>query len=360
MARLSGIARIGLLLVATACSSKPLLTYSIDTPPMILVPASYAGVTDGRGRFREIYDAVRELRGHEFPDDRPTDEALHRMATEPEPTGRPVHLGDARLPLRILVIPGLFGELLEGITEPFRFAREHVESLGYRTGLVMVDGRSSSEHNATEIRDAFAELEFDPDERVILVGYSKGTTDALVALTTYPEVRDRVTALVAVAGVVGGTPVASGVPGLLESFVTFFPVPGYSFGAGSAIESLERSTCQNWLAANRLPDTVRYFSLPGFAERDRISSMLRSSYDDLAFVDPRNDGEIVFYDAILPGSTLLGFANADHLAIALPIARTSPIISGVAVTHNEFPREVLLEAIVRFVEESLLDAERER
>ena len=65
------------------------------------------------------------------------------------------------------------------------------------------------------------------------------------------------------------------------------------------------------------------------------------------------DGQLFYQDEIVPTSTLLGFMNADHWAIALPIARAHPWIGGLFVNHNDYPREALLEAILRFVEEDL-------
>ena len=67
---------------------------------------------------------------------------------------------------------------------------------------------------------------------------------------------------------------------------------------------------------------------------------------------------MIFYDALIPGSTLLGYVNADHWAIAMPISRDMPVVAQTLIDRNNFPREVLLEAIVRFVEESLLEHER--
>jgi hypothetical protein len=81
---------------------------------------------------------------------------------------------------------------------------------------------------------------------------------------------------------------------------------------------------------------------------------LRSSYDQLALVDPRNDSQVVFHDALVPGGALLGYLNADHWAVALPFNREHPVLANTLITRNAFPREVLLEAIARFVEESLL------
>ena len=99
---------------------------------------------------------------------------------------------------------------------------------------------------------------------------------------------------------------------------------------------------------------MRYYSLAAFADREGISLILHSSYDKLALIDPRNDSQVVFHDALVPGGALLGYLNADHWAVALPFTREHPTIAETFVTRNAFPREVLLEAIARFVEESLL------
>jgi hypothetical protein len=56
---------------------------------------------------------------------------------------------------------------------------------------------------------------------------------------------------------------------------------------------------------------------------------------------------------IIPRSTLLGFVKADHWAVAMPLARDLPALTP-WLNRNEFPREVLLEAVIRFVEENLM------
>jgi hypothetical protein len=81
---------------------------------------------------------------------------------------------------------------------------------------------------------------------------------------------------------------------------------------------------------------------------------LRGSYDELAEIDPRNDSQMLFYDQIIAGSVLLGFVNADHWAVALPISRERPATAATVINRNEFPREILLEAIVRHIEEQLM------
>jgi hypothetical protein len=86
---------------------------------------------------------------------------------------------------------------------------------------------------------------------------------------------------------------------------------------------------------------------------ERISSILRTSNNKLSMIDGRNDSQVIFYDQIVPGSSLLGYVNADHWALALPISRSHSTITSLFVTENAYPREALMEAVLRFVEEDL-------
>ena len=89
------------------CATKPLVPYSVDTPPLALVPASQAGVNDKRGRFREIYCAVLEARARDIPDYRPCEDALTHIGSEPTGTGRPVELGSSKRHLVAAVVAGM-------------------------------------------------------------------------------------------------------------------------------------------------------------------------------------------------------------------------------------------------------------
>jgi hypothetical protein len=119
------------------------------------------------------------------------------------------------------------------------------------------------------------------------------------------------------------------------------------------VQSLRPATRKGWLAQNPLPRELRYYSLVTFPQPERISSILKSSYEKLSRVDTRNDSQMIFYDQVVPGSVLLGYVNADHWALAVPIARSHPMIGSLFVTQNAYPREALTEAILRFVEEDL-------
>lgn len=333
--------------------SNALLPYSLETPPLILTPASLANMEDGRGRFREIYCAVQKDHGATLPYSRPCEEVIFRLVDEPEPTRNLVPLGPSKLKLRVLVVPGLFNDCIK-FSSVYSYACAHLESYGYRAENLSVSGRSSSTHNAMEIRNALLGMDLQPEERIVLVGYSKGVPDILEAVVAYPEVRQIVAAVVSVAGAVNGSPLAGLIDKPYQELLKKIPVPQCAPGVGDPIESLKRSTRLEWLSRNRLPETIKYFSLAAFAGRDDISTILQPGYDQLALIDPRNDSQVIFYDAIIPGSTLLGFVKADHWAVAMPFSQDAPQLSSGLIDKNEFPREVLLEAMIRFVEEKLL------
>lgn len=62
---------------------------------------------------------------------------------------------------------------------------------------------------------------------------------------------------------------------------------------------------------------------------------------------------MLFYDQVIPGSTLLAYVNADHWALAVPIARTRTTVAALFVTQNAYPREALSEALLRYIDEEL-------
>src|SRR5512143_985714 len=200
-------AAIGLALAG--CAGSPLVPFSTDTPPLVLAPATQAGVQDKRGRFREIYCAVLQARASEVPDYRSCDDALTRLGTEPAGTGQPVPLGASNRHLIAAVIPGIGWDCIAKWLQPPGTVNEHVRKYGYEVRAIQVDALSSSAHNARQIRDAVMAMDLGPGPaRLVLVGYSKGTPDALEAIVNHPEIRPRVAAVVSVAVAVGGSPLA--------------------------------------------------------------------------------------------------------------------------------------------------------
>ena len=338
----------------TACSTTPLSPYTEDTPPLVLLPASQAGIDDKRGRFREIFCAILEERKATLPDYMPCDDALTQVGTEPHATGRNVELGQSKRHLTAAIVPGIGWDCIHEWLNMKNTAATHVRQFGYDMAIIQVDALSSSTNNARQIRDAIMAMELkDTEPNLVLIGYSKGAPDILQAVVSYPEIRKHIAAVISAAGSVGGSPLANDATQSQLNLLRHWPDAKCTIGDGGALESLRPSTRRSWLANNPLPSDFPYYSLITFPNPERISSILESSYEKLSRVDARNDSQVIFYDQVIPGSALIGYINADHWAISVPIARSHETIGSMFVDQNNYPREALLEAVLRFVEEEL-------
>ena len=348
---------VAAILVLNGCASRPLMPYSTDTTPLVLAPAIQSDKQDKRGRFREIFCAVLEARKDSVPDYRPCDEALTTVGKEPPGTGKIVNLGQSQHRLVTLFVAGVGWSCFSDWLEPRNTVTTHVSQFGYDIANLYVDGLSSSTNNARQIRDTIMAMPQEgtqPD--LVLIGYSKGAPDILEAVVNYPEIRDRVAAVVSAAGSVGGSPLANDATQSQLNMLQHFPGAKCTPGDEGAMDSMRPATRKAWLAENPLPEGIPYYSLITFPEPERISSLLRGSYRKLGRVDARNDSQLIFYDQFIPGSTLVGYLNADHWAMAVPVARTHSIVGEVLVDQNHYPREALYEALLRFIEEDLQGA----
>jgi pimeloyl-ACP methyl ester carboxylesterase len=258
------------------------------------------------------------------------------------------------------MVPGLGWSCFEDFITPSGVDEiEHVEALGFQFTTINVDPLSSSTHNASQIRDALLGMpDVQDGGKLVLVGYSKGTPDILETLVLYPEIVDRVAAVVSIAGAVGGSPLADDASDSLLGPLSKLLGDDCPLGDGGAVESLKTSTRMDWLAKHKLPASVKYYSVITFPDREHVSRGLVSNYDKMSQIDPRNDSQVIFYDQMIPGSTLMGYLQADHWAAILPIDRSNPNLSKVLFDQNAFPREILAEAVMRFVEEDLMQADQ--
>lgn len=347
-------ALVASIFLANACATAPPSPYGAIAP--LDLPAD---IGDQRGRFREIFCTVLEDRGETVPDSRPCDQALTRIGDEPLPLNRPVELGQSRRPLVAALVPGVGWSCIENWLEFQETAATHVRQSGYGLVTIDVDALSSTSNNARQIRDAIMAMEPETTERhLVLIGYSKGAPDILEAVVSYPEIRERIGAVISIAGAVGGSAVADDVTQSELNLLKNWPGAECSSGDGGALDSLRPATRQAWLGEHPLPRDFPYYSLATCPQPDNISPVLKPGYKKLRKVNPRNDGMVVFDDQLVPGSTFIGCVNADHWAVAVPIARTHPNVAALFVDKNDYPREALLEALLRFVEEELTKLEK--
>ena len=195
----------------------------------------------------------------------------------------------------------------------------------------------------------------DADRPLVLLGYSKGAPDILEALVEYPELTERVEAVVSLAGAVRGSPLSENATQAQANMLTL--VPGSACekedGDNDAVRSLLPDVRREWLEQNPLPETVSYYSIVAFPEPERVSWALRNSWLLLGETDVRNDSQLVIFDQIIPGSTVMAVVNADHWAVAVPIQRSHRFVGATFVSRNDYPREAFLEAMLRFLEEDL-------
>lgn len=346
---------IPLLLVAlTQCAGTIPVPYGADNKALALLSEDHADINDGRGRFREIFCTVLEKRGNDLPDYRPCEEALTKIGEEPPAPGIPVNLGHSKQNFLIGLVPGLAWQCVRKWLNEDNSAPLHVAQFGFDTRLFEVGGLTSPANNARQIRDHITALSPQDNQRpLILIGHSKGTVDILQALVSYPEVRSRVVAVVSLAGAVGGSPLAEDTKQSTANMLAHVPRSGCETGDEGAMASLYTETRKNWLKNNPLPKHIRYFSVITIPDRKHVSIGLRHEYKILGEIDARNDGQLLFYDQFIPGATLLAFANADHWAMSIPVARQLAISRATLANKTDYPREALFESILRFVEEDL-------
>jgi len=321
---------------------------SFATYPGGALPAA----RDGRARFREIFCRLAAPSGEHLYDAMSCDSLLWRLQDEPAPSTHPPMPPELASNLRIFVVSGAFGDCRDLDTIPYGDEIQHLSSKGMRIQAVMVSGRSSAEHNARQLAEAVRASGVGAGDRIVLIGYSKGAVDILQFLSDFPPLGRQVVAVVSVAGAIFGSPLAAKADWWYrELFATSFSGM-CDPGDGGVIESLLPERRRRWLDEHPLPTHVAYFSLAAFPTCEHLSHGLNLPWRILAGDDRRNDGQVLIEDAVIPGSTLLGYVNADHWDIAISIDRQMPHLFA-RESPRRFPRPALLDAMLLYVSESL-------
>lgn len=332
-------------------------------PLTVRLPLGSAHIVDGRAAFAAAFQ--RELDASTTLTDKDAASYL-RM---PAPT-RDAAVAPAPSDLRrtsLLIVPGLFGDCVDTQAVPFGDgvvrARDDQYTQAYRIyddlGLggiraLKVPGRASSTANGEIVaRELLAEAGRSDIDRIVMIGYSKGLPDMLEGLARLQQERKvpaKLQAVISMAGVVMGTPLADKFGSLYETVSGAMELAGCPPSTGGEVQSMMRPVRGAWLADAVLPSSPRYYSIVGHADRDDVALALSGFFDRLSALDRRTDGQVLVPDAILPNSTLLAVAKSDHWNFVLPFARSPRrIVQAQLASGRDYPREAMLRAIVRTV-----------
>ena len=242
--------------------------------------------------------------------------ALHRFAGETE-GARPAAATPSSY--RLLFVPGFLASCFPGIAS-FSDVVAEARREGFDARVLSVGGRNSIAANAKMIAE---QIERMPDDgrRIVIIGHSKGATDALEMIVRRPDLASRVVALIGVAGAFNGSPLADRLRGVYDLAIASNPLLTCAAAQGDALDDLRPQTRRDWWAAHRAGVRVPLYSLVAVPDPDRVSPLLALLHMQLGAASPWNDGQLIALDQIPPGGNLLGFINADHLTAGVPRPR---------------------------------------
>jgi len=326
------------------CASKPLAPFSEAAPPAALVTIEAAGIRDLRADYRAAVCS-------RLPDGLPAcDDVLLRLPGEAPPAAPKPAAGGLAKRYRIAFVPGFFSECFDRFARPFADAQRALEAEGFEVDYVRVPGRGTSAANAKRLADRILALDTDP-RPIIVFAHSKGLPDTLEMLVNHSQAAARVAAVVSFAGAANGSPLADDLLGAYRELAATFPLPGCDAGTGDEMHDLRRDVRLEWWRRYRDQVTVPVFALVAAPRPDKVSPGTRSTYNRLALVDPRNDGKLLWQDQLVAGGYLLGYANADHWAIAIPVSEALPYVS--FMFRDGAPRPAFVRAAVEVVAATL-------
>jgi hypothetical protein len=260
-------------------------------------------------------------------------------------------LGAVSTKYRVLIVPGIMSSCVAD-TPAFQGGQKTLQDQ-YSVSISLLQvPNDSSELNAKMIAN-FLSTESRTDPRKwIVIGYSKGATDVMVALAKEQGAAQHVAAFVSVAGAIGGSPIAGALPAVADKWIRQYNMKGCQGDLPSGFKSLQRDARAEFLAAYpRMP--VPSYSIVTKSDITNTSKALLQTWQLLQAFGPVADGQLLKDDEIVPESTVLGVALADHFAVALPFDKSTNSLIRSGMDKNRYPRAALLEAIVRFVSSDL-------
>jgi hypothetical protein len=340
------------VLVLGGCAAAPPPAEVLTAPMQMQTIAGAPRVDDGRSAFRSAFCSILRTEGVVSPGDLTCDRWLWQLSDEPVGDADRVILQANPEHLEVLLVTGAFSECVSEASRPFSAGAARLQAAGAKVRTIVVGGRSGTSHNARQIADAVTASQIDDERNTILIGYSKGGLDILRFLVDFPELATRVDAVVGVASPMFGTPLADLAEPAYAALVAKIPYKKCPPGDGEVMASLRPEAATQWLEANPLPASARFYSLAAFTTREHVARALVPFWKHLGGTGVRNDGQVVATDAVIPGSTLLGYANADHWGVAQTIETEHPVLAA-RQDPALFPLEQLLVAMVAFIADDL-------
>jgi dienelactone hydrolase len=315
---------------------------SFHSDGRILVMNLAASGRDQGTQFADIFCSV--LRD-EHPDEGQWGDCSKYLQTPP--SSKPATLAPLSTKYRVLILPGFLSSCVSS-TPAMAKGQEHLkETHGLAIEYLQLPNESS-DSNGKMIADYIsAHMKTDP-RKYIVIGYSKGAPDAQEALSQSPGAASGVAAFVSLAGAIGGSPVANAMPALVERYTKTLNLGSCKGDIAQAAKSL-RSDVRHQFLANHPDPVVPTYSLAALSDQTNTSKMLLQAWQILAAYDSEQDSQLTKQDAIVPGSTFLGAARADHLAVALGFEDSAGSEIKSIMDKNHYPRAALLESLVRFV-----------
>ena len=338
------------LLVCSLAACAPMPTVVDDRAVVPSLPAAPGQVLqDLRAPFRQV--VCRRLAAG--ADACPGAGSLRRLSGEPVPQqAAPAPQDRAALAqrYRIAFVPGLLAECFDRLARPFGDAEQSLQAEGFTVLHLSVPGRGSTLDSADRLAAELADAAADP-RPLILFAYSKGLPDVLELLVRHPTAARQVVAVVSVAGAVHGSLLADRMMVPYRQWLAGLPLPGCAPGDGEELHSLQPAARLAWWQAHGAAITLPVFSLVALPRPEQVSPATRSTWRWLAMVDARNDGKLLAADQIVPGSHLLGFVDADHWTIAIPLLEAWPALT--PLIHDGVPRRALVDAAIEVVAQTL-------
>ena len=358
MRRVSILRSLGIALSLLGSACVHLTMPSVPGGSLVIsLPFAASGIRDGRAEFaarfsEEVANGERE---------RSLSQWLHNANSMP--IAQPAVFRKSGL--SVLVVPGIFGDCLDDQALPFSDGKVRARPRNYTEGYahflgelgsvraIQVRGRASTEVNAKIIaHEVLVEAEKPNVRDILLISYSKGVPDTLVALDALSQegrLPAKVRGFVSVSGVVMGTPIADQMESLYEDLAAKFAPLDCTESSGGEVVSLTVRERTAWLSTQKLPAGIGLYSVVAYSDRASIAPALTPFYEALSSLDHKNDGQVIAGWMVLPNSKLLAEVKSDHWTYVVAMRRSPSALVREMASSADFPRDAFFRALVKTV-----------